>query len=143
MKLISHRGNIFGPSKEENNPSQIEHVISLGYDVEVDVWKYGSDIYLGHDYPKYNISFNFLSIKGLWCHAKNLESLNSMIAAGFNCFWHQGDDYTITSTGVIWTYPNKPVCESSVIVCQSLNNTLEMSKAPIYGICSDFVGEVK
>ena len=37
MILISHRGNINGPSKDENNPIRIEDVILQGYDVEIDL----------------------------------------------------------------------------------------------------------
>ena len=37
MKIISHRGNLNGPSKElENNVSQIEQCLQMGYDVEID-----------------------------------------------------------------------------------------------------------
>ena len=39
MKLISHRGNINGPNKtEENSPEHILNAINNGYDVEIDVW---------------------------------------------------------------------------------------------------------
>jgi hypothetical protein len=38
-KLISHRGNLLGLDKEnENNPNYILNSINLGYEVEVDVW---------------------------------------------------------------------------------------------------------
>jgi len=38
MKLISHRGNLFGPNPtNENNPDYILNAIELGYDVEIDV----------------------------------------------------------------------------------------------------------
>ena len=39
MFFISHRGNIDGINQsDENKPSKIEHIISLGLHVEIDVW---------------------------------------------------------------------------------------------------------
>jgi len=143
MKLISHRGNISGPSFGENSPLKIEKAISMGFDVEIDVWKFKEDYWLGHDYPEYNISSEFLLNESLWCHAKNLDAFTSMLASGVHCFWHQEDDYTLTSHGLIWIYPGKPICKDGVIVCKSMNSTIEMSRAEVYGICSDFVGEIK
>ena len=37
MKLIAHRGNIDGPSDEQNSPDYIDNALSLGYDAEIDV----------------------------------------------------------------------------------------------------------
>ena len=38
MKLIAHRGNVYGPeSDKENSPDYIDKSISMGYDVEIDV----------------------------------------------------------------------------------------------------------
>jgi hypothetical protein len=65
-----------------------------------------------------------------------------MLSNGVHCFWHQEDDYTLTSHGLVWIYPGKPICEDGVIVCKDHNITMEMSKAEVYGICSDFVGEI-
>ena len=39
MLLISHRGNINGINKMENNPNYLDKAMSLGYNVEIDVWK--------------------------------------------------------------------------------------------------------
>lgn len=33
-----------------------------------------------------------------------------------NCFWHQEDDYALTSSGYIWTYPDKLLTDKSIIV---------------------------
>ena len=38
-KIISHRGNLIGPNLLlENNPDYILSAVSMGFDVEVDVW---------------------------------------------------------------------------------------------------------
>ena len=50
MLLISHRGNINGKFESyENEPNYIDKALSLGYDVEVDVWFVDDNFYLGHD----------------------------------------------------------------------------------------------
>ena len=39
MIYISHRGNIDGPDTgKENSPDYIIKALSLGFDVEIDVW---------------------------------------------------------------------------------------------------------
>ena len=35
MKLIAHRGNIDGPSDDQNDPDYIDNALSLGYDAEI------------------------------------------------------------------------------------------------------------
>ena len=107
MILISHRGNLRGKKTElENNPSYIQSTVDLGYDVEIDVWFVDGEWWLGHDNPEYKISFDYFSNKPFWIHAKNMEALCSLQSySSLNYFWHQEDDYTITSKGYIWTYP--------------------------------------
>jgi hypothetical protein len=141
MKLISHRGNLIGPDPtNENNPDYILNAIQQGYDVEIDVWYTNQKLYLGHDYGKYEIELEFLLNEKLWCHAKNLESLNFMLEyPQINCFWHQTDDFTITSKGFIWTYPNKETTKKSVIVCLDDNISNNLDKNNLYGICGDNV----
>lgn len=141
MKLISHRGNLNGPNpNKENDPQYITDTLKLGYDVEIDVWYIDKKFYLGHDYAKYEIDIEFLLNEKLWCHSKNLDALNEMLNNGIRCFWHQNDDFTLTSDGFIWTYPNKQTTIKSIIVC--LDDTLpnNLNKNNIYGICGDNVG---
>ena len=144
MKLISHRGNISEINPElENSPEYVTHALERGFDVEVDVWLLGEDWYLGHDTPDYKVTLEFIKNNKLWCHAKNLNALQSMLKYNIHCFWHQEDDYTITSRGIIWTYPGKPTTQRSVIVAKSESTTLQLFNENIYGICSDYVGLVK
>ena len=114
MIFISHRGNINGINKKlENSPKDINNAINKGYDVEVDVW-YTDNFYLGHDKPEYKISKSFLENKNLWCHAKNLKALEKLQKLKTKYFWHQEDDYTLTSNGYIWTYPGKNLSKKSI-----------------------------
>jgi len=146
MKLISHRGNLIGPMPNlENNPSYISDAINAGFDVEVDFWFSSNGLYLGHDSPIYKITDDFLKmhVDKLWIHCKNLDGLIYLSKSDYNYFWHQEDDFTLTSKEKIWTYPNKEVVTESIIVCQDLQSTKDMSKKNLYGICSDYIGVLK
>ena len=137
MIYISHRGLINGPDLNiENNPDQIEYLLSKNVNVEIDIHFYKSKFYLGHDEPRYEIKKNFLSSKLLWCHAKTYEALNELQKTDLNYFWHQEDDYTITSLGYICVYPGKPIIKNSICVLPE-NFNLDISKC--YGICTDYL----
>lgn len=138
MVLISHRGNLSGIDKSiENQPDHIEKILSLQINCEVDVWRIDGEYYLGHDNPQYKISQKFLLQNNLWCHAKNLDALNCMLDLGVHCFWHENDDFTITSFGYIWTFPEKNVVNKSIIVDNNKNWRLKNYKC--FGVCSDYI----
>jgi hypothetical protein len=142
MIYIAHRGLMDGPSKElENRPDQIKKALNLGYDCEIDVRYIDGEWFLGHDNPDYPIDFNFLQQDRLWLHAKNLDALYVLGAdPKLNFFWHQEDDFTLTSQGYIWTYPNKPLTKNSICVMPEWNNDISKNFKPdCYGICSDWV----
>ena len=144
MLLIAHRGNIKGRRPDlENSPFYLLTALEKGYDVEVDVWYNDDKWYLGHDSPQYLVERVFVETKGFWCHAKNLQALESMIECGIHCFWHQEDDFTLTSKGYLWTYPGKPVCSRSILVCKDEDTTLQMAQQDIKGICSDYVEKIR
>ena len=78
MKIISHRGNIDGINTDtENNPTQIDKVINMGYDVEIDLRIKDNKLFLGHDYPQYEIDIEWLNKRKdkLWVHAKDYNSV--------------------------------------------------------------------
>ena len=135
MKFISHRGNLEGSSPStENKPEQILKVLNSGYDVEVDVWVLEGQYWLGHDAPMYQIEKDFLQNKQLWCHAKNLQALESLASLkDVHYFWHQNDDYTLTSRGFIWCYPGVYVDNAVAVV---LGLPCELPKN-LTGVCTD------
>lgn len=135
--LISHRGNTNGPSSEENSPALIEDVLNLGFYVEVDLWLKNDRFYLGHDNPIYNINIDFFNKDKIIYHAKNLEALEFCLENKIHTFWHQEDDYTITSYGYIWVYPGIPVSNKSK--CIIVDNNKPSFKYDCTGICSDYV----
>ena len=141
MKFISHRGNIEKKIvNEENKPEKILYCLKSDYEVEIDIWLENERLFLGHDKPQYEINKKFILDHSnmLWCHAKNLNALRFMLLyKEINCFWHQNDDYTITSYGIIWCYPGKNLSKNSIAVMpESVNYATEQLKQ-CYGICSD------
>lgn len=143
MIYISHRGNLTGPSNEGNNPSRINHAISLGYDVEIDLFKIGRELYLGHDEPKYQVKEYFLKLNKdrLWIHAKNPDALDYISAVkGYNYFYHQQDDYAFTSKGFIIVMPGQVPIPGSIYMKPEFGNA-NCIQANCAGICSDYICE--
>jgi hypothetical protein len=145
MIIISHRGNLSGPNPEtENSPDQILLAISKGFEVEVDLWTVNNQLFLGHDEPTYPIEQSFLEDLGLslWIHCKNLDALEDLgkINLPFNYFWHESDDFTLTSHGYIWTYPGKNTTTNSVIVDLTKSPNINI---PMFGICTDYPEMIK
>ncbi len=150
MKLIAHRGNINGPNRQtENTVNQIDKCIKNGYDVEIDLrYDCVSQIFwLGHDEPKETINFIELAkvSDNLWIHCKDIATLDFMQRTKFNYFWHQNDDYTLTSHGHIWSYPGKTYTPSTIVVMpEETNINFDLLMATnCYGICSDHIGKFK
>jgi len=139
MIIISHRGNTSGSVEEyENHPDVINDILVKGIDCEIDVWYLNDKFYLGHNFPKYEIDNSFIMKKGLWCHAKNLPALYEMSKYDtVNFFWHQEDDFTLTSQNIIWTYPGKTTTKKSIIVDTSKN--WRNKKYDCMGVCVDWI----
>lgn len=140
MIFISHRGNIEGPeSKYENKPSYIFNALNMGFQVEVDVW-YDNGWWYGHDKPQYKANKKDFFL--FWCHAKNSEAFARMRLLKTDCFfWHQEDDYTLTSNGYIWTYPGKTLVKGSIAVMPEVSYKGNLKKCS--GICSDNINFYK
>jgi len=148
MKFISHRGNQHGSDpKKENKPAYIDAALNYNFDVEVDVWYLNDKWWLGHDEAQYKTTFRWLFQRHskLWVHCKNLESLHKLtrrdkknIWNGFlNYFWHQKDDFTLTSKGFIWTFPRRKLTNNSVCVCPEKFTGPKKDLKNCYGVCSD------
>lgn len=139
MILISHRGNITGPNeKRENSISYIEEALELGFDVEIDIWA-DKQLWLGHDNPETPCPTKFLiqNFKHLWIHCKNLEAMDLLSQfRTLNYFWHESDDFTLTSKNFIWTYPGKRVSNKSVLV---VDDARRYAGPPCFGLCSDYL----
>lgn len=145
MIFISHRGNIDGPNEEsENNPSYIDLAIDEGFDVEIDLWMVGSKLYLGHDEPDIKIDENFLLDREsvLWVHCKNGAALDFAANNYLNCFFHDTDDYTITSAGFVWAYPGKDRASDHCIMVKP--EFFNFPSTENYaGVCSDYIRKIR
>ena len=168
-KIIAHRANIGGPNPDvENNPDQIDNCIDQGYDVEIDlrIDEGTGTLWLGHDTPDYKVTWYWLAqrLRNLWIHCKDYNTLVELSshetskdigydipAGGCNFFWHQEDDYTLTSNNIIWAYPGKPEnlkdsrLLNTVLVMPEWNKidweTLKLLRC--YGICTDYPEKLK
>jgi hypothetical protein len=141
MILIAHRGNLSGPSERENEPAYLQEAMDLGFDVEADVWVKEGCYYAGHEAPQHTVSKDFLSQKNVWCHAKNIHALCALRSDGIRCFWHQKDDFTLTSDGRIWTFPGKHLAPDAICVMpESAPGSYSLEAlSRCYAICTDYV----
>lgn len=145
-KWISHRGNLYGKNPEkENNPDYILEALSLGYDVEIDVWYIDNKLYLGHDEPQYNIDVNFLKNDKLWCHAKNYKALTYLLKHNIHTFYHNTDNVILTSKQIPWIYPGCEIDEYGICVLPELPQSKYTNDIlrNVYGICSDYIVKYK
>jgi len=144
MRFIAHRGLMHGANVNiENRPEQIRLARESGFDCEIDLWRVNSELYLGHDAPLYPISEFFLNDTQLWIHAKNLDALYWLTHTKYNYFWHQGDDFVLTSQNWIWTYPGKELTDRSVIVMPEWGDPgFKSMDFGCYAVCSDFVHDL-
>jgi|TARA_B110001454_G_scaffold212180_1_gene228674 hypothetical protein len=145
MILIAHRGNTAGINPErENTVAYINEALEKGYHCEIDICKWDNDLgkfYLGHDEPTEVVDREWLKDNNLWCHAKSYNALEAMMAMGIHCFFHKGDDYTLTSNGWIWAYPGMPGGVKTIAVHPEKLNPEEVKK--FAGICGDNIEKYK
>lgn len=138
MLIIAHRGNLNGPSQAENEPDYVQKAWRLGVDCEIDVHYVRGHFYLGHDVPRYKVPESYLERNGMWCHAKNLDAFLKMLEnKKIHCFWHQEDDFALTSKKYIWTYPGKKTTRRSVIVSVG-KDWVNEKHGRVFGICTDY-----
>ncbi|CAG9462316.1 unnamed protein product [Pedinophyceae sp. YPF-701] len=146
LRYIAHRGNVNGKDvPSENDPAYIMKALNAGFDVEVDVWYDPAQKkwMLGHDEPEYEVPFDFLLNKRFWLHCKNAEALR--VLAGdprVTCFFHDVDEFTLTSKGHVWIYPDKPLLGPNSIAVM-FSEPSKLLGQPLLGICADNVGELR
>lgn len=143
MIVIAHRGNVTGPSKDENSPTHIDKALSLGYDVEVDLFVEDTTLLLGHDSGTYPIEREWLRQRKnkLWIHCKNFEALKFLSRTNFNFFYHANDDYTITSLGYIWAYPGQKTTDNFILVMPEAAGIAPNKGVDCFGVCTDYSNE--
>ena len=103
---------------------------------------------MGHDEGTYEVDIDWLLkfSNFLWIHCKSSESLNFLSRfQKLNYFFHDSDQYTITSKGFIWCYPGTDIIDYSVYLFPekfSLSSST-IKKNIIYLFVQTFLGFIK
>lgn len=140
MFFISHRGNLNGPNKkEENKIEYINIALKKNFHVEIDLWFVNKKFYLGHDNPLYEVEKSFLKNKKFWIHTKNLECFYELSKSDLNYFWHESDQVIFTSKGFFWNFPGTKLDKKKSIYVLPENHKKFDATLNYKGICSDYI----
>lgn len=147
MIYIAHRGLIDGHDDDkENNPEWIRKVLDMGYSAEIDLRYASGKLMLGHDKGIHPVSLDFLleNRQKLWIHTKDFEAMEYVSGRGLNHFWHDTDEYTMTSFGYIWCYPGKKLPSTGICVQPEWDSSFDYNnfKPKCMGICSKYVDRI-
>lgn len=159
LKFISHRGNIEGKSKFENDPEYLNELIHMDYEIELDLWLVKNKLYLGHDKPTYLINDYYLAnhANKIWIHCKDIETFNYIYNhqnfALFNAFYHTEEDLAVTTQNYIWQHSKNFDFNlfnwKSIGVLPELKNKIDknfvykLKNSKLLGICSDYIKNIK
>ena len=114
--------------------------------VEVDVRLIDGQIYLGHDCPQYKVSKDFFleDSDKFYIHCKNAEALNFFYKnnLGVEFFFHEDDEYTITSKGNIWIHPKASLIKGGILVMPEKRFDIKDANL-VMAVCSDYVEKFK
>lgn len=145
MKIISHRGNISGPDrKNENLPSYINKALEQGFDAEVDLRKIKDKFFLGHDNPDYQVSLDWLDErkKNLWIHTKNFNAFEALLELNknFTFFYYTSDPLVLVSNGKIWCHQHEKIVnpKNCVVPFLDKSSVLQNKEFNWYGVCTDY-----
>ena len=138
MRIISHRGNLNGPTSRENEPKYICEALDKGFEVEVDLWMSNGKFFFGHDFLQYEVGLPFLLQQGLWIHCKNLAALEYLSHhRGVISFGHKQDDFILTSKGHILLPPQMGYHKNCITMMPELNKAAKMVD-DCAGVITDF-----
>lgn len=146
MIVISHRGNLTGPSSKENTLEAWKEFCELKITknvvtyCELDLWYHNGTYWLGHDQPVQGIDSGLLWDMAIVWHCKNFAACKHLSwQSEGHFFFHEDDPYTITSKGWVWAAPGQQVNESTVIVCKDLESTIKtVREGKAMGVCTDY-----
>ena len=102
-------------------------------------------LWLGHDEPQHKVNWFWIAGRRehLWIHCKDVATLHefSTKTSGYNFFFHDKDDYTLTSQQYIWAYPGKSYTDHTVMVMPEWKDDIDwdsLRATNCYGICTDY-----
>jgi len=139
MRLVSNRGNTTGPNPmRENSPAYILETLQKGFYVKIDVTVVDKVIFLG---AYFTVNLDFIQNEKIICQASDGLTLHFLMSNQIHCFFQQKDNYSITTQGWIWTYPENILTPLSICVMPEwfLKDVQEASKLKCYGICSNYI----
>ena len=145
MIYISHRGNLNGIIHErENSLDYIQECLDAGYECEIDLRMKDGVPHLGHDTPDHPVSAEWLLHRAtkLWIHVKEYEALVWLMQHLPNSkfFCHEGDRYTLTSNGWIWSHDmDNKMTEQCIIPLLSKDSVQSYSRSGFGAVCSDYI----
>ena len=145
MRIISHRGNVSGPSPNyENTPAFIDSALSLGLDVEVDLRIVNNKFFLGHDNPDFEVSIDWLNQrkKNLWIHTKNFKSFETLLELNndFIFFYYTSEPLVLVSNGKIWCHQHDKISnpKNCIVPFLDKSSVLLNRENKWYGVCTDY-----
>ena len=145
--FISHRGNTNGMNPErENSPNYVNKALESNFHVLVDVWLVGkSHLALGYEHPRYSVTLEFLQNEKILCRARSVGTLNMLMDNGVHCFYHENDSASMTSGGLIWTAPGKPVTARCICTMPEwyVPNVTSAAHIVCAGVCSDWIQNIR
>lgn len=145
--LISHRGNTNGINREkENSLEYIQEALNKEFFVMVDVFLIGDKhLALGCDSPQYPTTIDFLKNNNIICKAKSIECFDFLLTNQIHSFYHNHDDCSLTSGGLIWTRPGNNITERCIFTMPEwiMNDITEIKDLECAGICSDKIELIK
>jgi hypothetical protein len=142
MKLYSHRGNLSGKSRFENEPAFLEEAIAAGFHVEADLWRIDGSYFLGHDGPEHKVDLERFDRPEVMFHLKNAHVPPLKQADAFAI---DNDRFVLTMRGFLWTNYGQPANDRSIMCAPDLVGVDRALQAFIgeirphaFGICTDF-----
>lgn len=146
MKIISHRGNLNGPSpSDENTFDAIEYALERGFAVEIDIWAMGDKFWLGHDKAQTTISlgkiYEWSEVEDVYVHCKNMLALQTLAKLNLKDhhifpFFHDVDDCILLTNNYVWVHP-KAVHLTNINYTSKCIAMLSNAKTLQYNISKD------
>jgi hypothetical protein len=149
MIIISHRANINGPNKFEENTfsAVIKCLTQYNLHVEIDIHVQDEIISFGHDSFNIETIIDLYSFRSafskhkdrLWIHCKNLEALIycQKNLSAYNYFGHNNDEFVLTSKKYIFTRPGTTAGKNVICVMPELiKDSIDITKYA--GVLTDY-----
>ena len=142
--IVHHRGNSLSNLTVENNPIDLKKLVHAGHYIELDVWTRGEKIFVGHDRPDVEVTYDWLLkvADRAFIHCKDgitFSRLKRWFGArgiATNLFYHTHEDYALSTGGWVITYPGKQTFKEFLSMMPESAGRVPSGEA-CAAICSD------